>query len=328
MQRGKLRKTRALRYARSRVAGHPELAEVARLARVFRAGPGVVRGIGEDCAWVRGGGRDWLLKTDPVVAGVHFPPEAPPVLIGRKAMNRNLSDVAACGGTPRFALVSALFPPRTPRSVRDGIYRGLQSAAAAAGVSVVGGDLGLTPGPLTLTVAVVGEPHPHGMPGRGGARPGDLLFVTGALGGSRLGKHLRFAPRLKWGARLCQRHRPSAMMDVSDGLLLDLYRMLCASGGRGARLHARAIPVSAAARQLARADGREPLDHALRDGEDYELLFAVPPRRARALMRDRALPPCARRPLGVVTASAGLWLLRPDRPDEELTVSGYEHRFA
>lgn len=306
---------------------HPELREVARLARIFRAGPGVLVGIGDDCAVVRGSAGPWLLKCDPVVEGVHFPRGTPLGLAGRKAVNRSLSDIAAMGGIPRYALVSALFPGDLGPRDRTAVFRGIQTAAERAGVAVVGGDLCATPGPLTVVVFVAGSCDGVAPVTRSGAAGGDLLFVTGALGGSILGKHLRFAPRLAEGRRLARRHRPSAMLDVSDGLLLDLARILEASGGLGAVLDEAAIPVAAAAVRRARQTGRPPLAHALTDGEDHELLFALPPAHARRLARDGALPAAARQPIGEVTPEPGIRLRRRDGRTVRLRARGYEHEF-
>jgi thiamine-monophosphate kinase len=266
-----------------------------------------------------------LATCDPVIEGVHFEAGTPANWIGRKAMNRCLSDLAAMAGRPRFALVSAMFPATTGSSRRRAVYRGLAKAAAAFGVRVVGGDLATTPGPLTLAVTVLGEPWPGVAPvRRDGARPGHLLFVSGALGGSRAGKHLRFVPRVAWAQRLAARHRPSAMIDISDGLLLDLHRVLMASGGHGAELEAAALPISAAARRMADRSRRSALDHALSDGEDYELLFTLPRRRRADLATDRLLPAQMRRPVGRIIANRGLWLVTGDRRIE-LTPTGHQH---
>jgi thiamine-monophosphate kinase len=294
-----------------------------RLARLFGAdGRGVVVGIGDDAAVVRTGPRT-VLTTDPVVAGVHFEPDTPLRLVGQKAVNRNLSDLAAMGATADYLLVSVLLPAKMSPRQRQSLFLGIRTAARRGSCQVVGGDVAVTPGPLVVTVTAVGRAPARPLT-RSGLRPGHHLHVTGSLGGAATGHHLRFRPRLREGRWLAGQRAVSAAIDISDGLLLDLWRMLRASGGLvGAVLEARAIPVRWAARELSRRSGRSALEHALGDGEDHELLFGVRP--GGRLGVGGPLTQRARRPIGEVTAKPGLFLRTADGGLERRRPEGYEH---
>ncbi|MEY4674583.1 MAG: Thiamine-monophosphate kinase [Planctomycetota bacterium] len=300
-----------------------ERAWTAGLARFFAAGSGVEVPIGDDAAVVRNRGPRSVLCVDPVVEGVHFTAEDNPSLVGRKAVNRNLSDLAAMGAVPDWLLVSLLLPHGTGAARRDALMRGIRAAARAGGAAVVGGDVSATRGPLVVTVTAVGHLRGRALERRA-ARTGDSIHVTGPLGGSRLGAHLRFRPHLAEGQWLATRvPKIGAAMDVSDGLLLDLATLLAASGGLGAELDAAAVPVSPAARRTARGDRARALRHALSDGEDHVLLFT--------LHRGGSLPPggplraVARRPIGRVTREPGLWLRLPNGSRLPLAPEGWQH---
>jgi len=245
-------------------------------------GKGVLLGIGDDAALLDGDG-PLAAASDILVEGVHFTrPEAGPDQIGAKALNRNLSDMAAMGLEPRWCLVSAAVPKGTTEKFLKTMIESMTAAAGRFGACLVGGDTARSPGPLVVDVTVlapVGELSPVT---RSGAAAGDRILVTGTLGGSSLGWHLDFVPRVSEGVHLNRHARPTAMIDISDGLDRDLCRILDASGV-GARLDGDRIPLSQAARRLSARTGRDPLDHALTDGEDFELLFTVPPERAAGL---------------------------------------------
>lgn len=246
---------------------------VARLRRLLpRPSQSVHAGIGDDCAAVPGPGRGILelLKTDCVVEGRHFLPKDPADKVGWKAACRAVSDIAACGGSPRYALVTCVLPRARTGRWLDGLYRGLRRAARVYGFEVVGGELARTDGPAVISVAMTGEVSRKDFVPRGGGRPGDVLYVTGVLGGSLAsGWHLRFTPRVAEGRWLAANFRPRAMMDLSDGLAADLPR-LAARSGTGFLVDPSLIP---------RRRGAS-VSQALGEGEDFELLFAVPPSRA------------------------------------------------
>ncbi len=286
-----------------------------------RPAAGLEVGIGDDAAVVAPRGRATVLCCDPVVEGVHFLAHEPAELVGRKAVNRNLADLAAMGATADWLLVSLVLPRAIAATRRWALMRGIRVAAQAAGCCVVGGDVAVGPGPLVVTVTAVG--HLAGRPlRRSGAKAGDTLHVSGPLGGSRTGHHLRFRPPLAAGQWLARQTAVHAAMDVSDGLLLDLSTLLAASGGLGAELRAEAVPVRAAAVRLARGDRDRALQHALTDGEDHVLLWSQAPG---PLPRGGPLTGRARRPIGRVCAEPGLWLVRRDGSRSRLAGLGYEH---
>jgi thiamine-monophosphate kinase len=235
--------------------------------------PDVLVGPGDDCAVVRipRSPLDWLFTTDAVIEGRHFLPDAPPRRVGRKAIARAVSDVAAMGGTPAWILVDLVAPPETPVARIQSLYQGITAAARKWNLAILGGDT--SQGPLLeLHVACVGHVPRGTALLRSGARPRDILYVTGSLGGAYLpgnNRHLLFEPRLAAGQFLAANRFATAMMDLSDGIATDLPRLLDASR-RGARLDLSAIPLSPAARRTS-----DPLRHALCDGEDFELLFTV-----------------------------------------------------
>lgn len=261
-----------------------ERAMIKRLVRALPERADVVVGPGDDCAVVRpaaGARYDYLLKSDPVIEGVHFTPDVPGAAVGHKALARVLSDIAAMGGGPLWALVNLVAPVATSVARVAGIYSGLSRLARRWRMAIVGGDL--TSGPrLEAHVFGVGR-VPRGQAVlRSGARSGDYLFVTGALGGSRRGKHLAFQPRLAEGRWLQSRHWATAMIDVSDGLATDL-RHLIRQSRVGAELFLTSIPLASAIKKL--ASRRTALRHAFCDGEDYELLFTVSPVNVATLIR-------------------------------------------
>ena len=242
--------------------------------------PGLRHGIGHDCAVLTPPSRqfDLVLKTDAVVEGVHFLRSTPAALVGRKALARALSDLAAAGAAPRAALVTAGCPNKKGAARLQSMYRGLSRAARAWGVAVVGGETARTR-QLLLSVSLLGTVPKGRSPHRGGARPGHLLFVTGSLGGSWPRRHLTFTPRLREGQWLARKKIASAMMDLSDGLGADLPRL-----ARMSRVGFRIDP-----QKLPLAPGANPRQ-GLSRGEDYELLFTVPKVKAVRLRKTWPFP--------------------------------------
>jgi thiamine-monophosphate kinase len=242
------------------------------------ATPAAPFGIGDDCAVIPPTRRHQLVTTDPVIHGRHFDDTVPARAVGAKLLKRNLSDIAAMGGRPVAAVVALALAPETRTAWLRGFYRGLAATARRHRVKIVGGDVTQAPaGFFGAFLTLHGESTGERVITRTGARAGDHIYVTGRLGGSLRGHHHRFTPRLAEGAWLAARPEVVAMMDVSDGIANDLESLT--PGGLLPVLDARAVPVSAAARQQARRSGCAPLVHALGDGEDYELLVIV---RARA----------------------------------------------
>jgi thiamine-monophosphate kinase len=294
------------------------------LGAFFGHARGVVVGIGDDAAVVRNPARESVLCCDPVVEGVHFRADTPPALVGRKVVNRNLSDLAAMGAVPDWLLLSLVLPRGYPERRLWALLAGVRAAARAGKCTVIGGDVAAGRGPLVATVTAVG--HPAGrILRRDAARPGDRLHLTGPIGGSSLGSHLTFRPHLREGIWLAQRARGvHAAIDVSDGLLLDLHTMLVASGGPGAELDANAIPLTTAALRRVHSDRAGALSSALGEGEDHVLLFTD---RGRGLPAGGPLSARARRPIGRVVREPGLRLRHRDGTIEELRPEGWQHEF-
>jgi thiamine-monophosphate kinase len=299
------------------------------LTRNLAQPPSVVVGPGDDCAVLDVGlpGEYLLFKTDAVAEGVHFDRDTAPERIGRKAINRCLSDVAAMAGTPTHALVTLAMPAPFDPELPAGLYRGMTEAAARHGVAIVGGETTAHPHGLFLSIALLGRVPADRCPTRAGGRPGDALFVTGELGGSRAGRHLEFEPRLeeaRWLADQCEIH---AMIDLSDGLAGDLPHLLRAAGC-GAELRAESIPISAAAKRQARAESsaKPPLLAALSDGEDFELLLAVDKGDAVPLLDGWRIrfPEVRLTCIGRLTDRPGLWV-RDREGTRRLTAHGYTH---
>ncbi len=247
---------------------------IARLISGLKTRPDVLAGPGDDCAVLAAPekGRLLLLKTDCVVERVHFRPNEKPSAVGWKAMARTLSDFAAMSGWPQFALVTLIVPPdRAARWTKE-IYRGLERVADRFQVAIVGGETSGTDGPAVISISALGSVEKDRWVSRRGGKSGDALFVTGRLGGSIRGKHLKFIPRIEEARWLTAHFRLHAMMDLSDGLGADLPRLAAASEV-GFEIDAAALP---------RHRGSS-IEQAINDGEDYELLFALSPNDAPAL---------------------------------------------
>lgn len=254
--------------------GEDEL--IRRLVRLAPCPQKPEEGPGDDCAVVDSGkGCLQLLKTDALVENIHFLPDAPARKIGWKAIARVISDFAAMGGTPDRFLVSIAISADRSVSFVEGMYRGMGDCMRAHGGVLVGGETSRVPdgSASVISVAATGRVARRHLVLRSGGEPGDVLMVTGRLGGSLAGRHLDFSPRVEQAAWLVATAKPSAMMDLSDGLAKDLPRMAEASGC-GYVVDPEAIPCSR----------NRTVSQALADGEDFELLFAVRPRKAGKLL--------------------------------------------
>jgi thiamine-monophosphate kinase len=276
----------------------------------------VVAGAGDDCAVLEYGrtGYYQLFKTDCLVQGVHYLPDTPPKLVGRKALARALSDIAAMGGWPTQAVVTMVMSPSFQLTYVKEVYAGLAGVAREFGVSLVGGETARPAGgagkTAMISVSLLGLAEKSRCVLRSGGREGDQVFVTGLLGGSLSGRHLRFQPRVWEGRWLSEHFKPNAMMDLSDGLAKDLPR-LAKQSGVGFQLVYQRIP---------KAPGCA-LNQALNDGEDYELLFTVPAERAESLQASwvNTFPELPLSRIG--------WLCREDEgmKEEMEEVGGWDH---
>ncbi len=246
--------------------------------------PFVVTGPGEDTAVLQDG---WLVTTDMLLEGSCFLlDEAGPRRVGRKAMAVNLSDIAAMAGNPVAAVISVGLPKDLGQSMAQELFLGIKECADQFSTAIVGGDTNTWDGPLSISITLLGKAGPKGPVLRSGAKPGDWIFVTGPLGGSILGKHLDFTPRIREARELLDKVTPHSMIDISDGLALDLWRM-CRESNCGATLQAQNIPISQEACEI--GDNKSPLQHALSDGEDFELLFTVSSEDGRLILEEQPI---------------------------------------
>ncbi len=301
---------------------------------------GLLQPIGDDCAVLPlSGGRLGLLTTDISIESVHFKREySPPGDIGYKAMMGNISDIASMGGRPLYALVSLALPPDEDEAYALALYDGLLEAASAAGVEVAGGDLSRSP-LIVLNIALYGEVDEGGIVYRKGARPGDSIYVTGHLGASMAGLELLSSGGLTAGKYdvLVNRHRrpvarhdivrdivaqfsPTAMIDVSDGLLSDL-RHICEAGSVGFNLFSERIPVTESLHRYAREQGKGYLDYALAGGEEYELLFTTQKQLASTM--SLAINDISVTLVGEITREGFFIVDAGNR--KEIAVKGYDH---
>jgi thiamine-monophosphate kinase len=236
----------------------------------------VLLGAGDDCAVVEVSGAKKLqvLKTDCVVEGIHFTTKSRPASVGWKAMARALSDFAAMSGVPQFALITMIVPAERTLDWVKQVYLGLGKAARAFDVAIVGGETSNIKGPAVISVSLTGSVEKDRWVGRSGGKANDELFVTGRLGGSLRGSHLKFVPRIVESRWLTKHFPIHAMMDLSDGLGADLPRLARASH-LGFEVNEAALPLNRGCT----------IEQAISDGEDYELLFAISPADARSLPR-------------------------------------------
>ncbi|MSR52764.1 MAG: thiamine-monophosphate kinase [Gemmataceae bacterium] len=287
------------------------------------ASAGVLVGPGDDTAVLRAPSGPLLVTTDMLLEGSCFRlAEAGPFRIGRKAMAVNLSDIAAMAGIPTAAVVSVGLPRDGGRELAKQLYLGMRKVADEFDVPLVGGDTNSWDGPLSISVTMLGEATPRGPVLRSGAKLGDWIMVTGPLGGSLLGHHLDFMPRVREASRLHELADLHAMIDISDGLAKDLHH-ICEESRCGAVLHADAIPISHAAKELAAKDGLPELDHALSDGEDFELVFTVSHEDGERLLREQPISGLTLHRIGKIVAKG----YEIERNGQRLPLEprGYEH---
>ncbi|MBF0093774.1 MAG: thiamine-phosphate kinase [Alphaproteobacteria bacterium] len=284
-------------------------------------------------------GRSLVSTVDALVEGVHFLPDDPPDLIARKLIRVNLSDLAAMGAAPWLVFLAACFPRDVSGAWLEGFAEGLKADCAEFGIALAGGDTVATPGPATFSLTALGLVPPGRALRRAGARPGDLLFLSGTLGDAALGlKVLRGEvtadaesaafladryrlpqPRIGLGTRLAG--LAHACLDISDGLVQDVGH-LCRESGVGAVIDLAALPFSDAARAVF---GPVALDAALRGGDDYELAFSAPPEASPRILEaaeDAGVPVAV---IGRVEAGTGVGLLGPKGRIPEPDSGGWNH---
>jgi thiamine-monophosphate kinase len=287
-------------------------------------------GIGDDAAILATASRnDVVVTTDLLADGVDFDLKRhDPRAIGHKALAVNLSDLAAMAAVPLAAVIALNLPRTGGMALATSLYEGLLPLAERYHLAVAGGDTNAWDGPLVISVTAIGEVTPDGALQRCGAQAGDRIIVTGNFGGSILGRHLTFEPRIQEALLLNRRYKLHAGIDASDGLSLDLWH-ICEASHCGGVIDIDRVPIDPAVTQLAKetADGRSALDHALADGEDFELILAVPPRDADQLLADQPLEEVLLTDIGEFIADRGLWTRDASDANTPLTPTGYQHQF-
>jgi len=278
-------------------------------------------GPGDDAAVVQCGRERLVVTVDQVLDGVHFVlGDHGPKAAGRKAMARNLSDIAAMAAVPIGAVASVALPEGFSRADAEAVYHGLREIGDEFQCPVVGGDVGVWGGALCISVTVFGRPAGIAPVLRSGALAGDAVCVTGAFGGAwRSRRHLEFTPRVREARELAGKYTLHAMIDVSDGLAVDL-RHVCGASGLGAEILAESVPVHPDA-----ASADEPLQAALGDGEDYELLFTMPADGALRLLQEEPLGVAITR-IGTIVSGDAVLLVLGDGSKRDLPASGWEHK--
>ncbi len=304
--------------------------------------------IGDDTAVLRLDRRRALLLTcDIQVEGRHFLfDRTTPYRVGRRAMAVNLSDIASMGGKPTYALVSLGLPADLPVDSFERLYEGMRDEMLDHGAYVIGGNLARTKEELVVDVTMVGETEVSRVLTRGNSRPGDRIFVTGTLGASGAGmealkvfgkrvpgkyadlvrRHVQPVPRVEMGMRISRSGVASGMIDLSDGVAGDLYH-ICERSKVGAEIHEACLPLPEHIGEIAKRSGRQVLDLALHNGEDYELLFTVPPgvseRKIRALPGKTGVPVTE---IGrIVGRKAGYCLVDARGRKTALKPAGWDH---
>ena len=318
-----------------------EFGLIDRIARQLSAGTGVVLGIGDDAAaFTPSPGRLSLITTDMLIEGIHFDLSfCDPLSLGKKTVSVNLSDIAAMGGNPRFFLLSLAIPPAMTLDFLDTCIKGMLQRAEQFGVHLIGGDTCSSSGPLVISLTVLGEQTPELLVRRSGAQPGDRICVTGTIGDSALGlrllqqgerqgnailRHLDPEPRVLEGLALAEAAIPSSMIDLSDGLLADLGHILDLSTV-GAQIFSEALPLSETFREHFPVVMENALSLALAGGEDYELLFTVPPEKIPKVFPLLDKLGTRVSVIGTITAERNLAVIGPDGREISLNRKGFDH---
>lgn len=273
-----------------------------------RSDENLLLGIGDDATVLKTLQYPTVMTVDLLTEGVDFLiAEAEPELIGRKAVAVNLSDLAAMAAVPLAVLVAVALPKNDATELVQRLYAGMKPLLEKYDVSMAGGDTNTWDGGLVISVTAIGRLTQRGPLRRDGAKPDDRILVTGPLGGSILGRHFTFEPRIRESLFLHENYELHAGMDISDGLLLDLSRMAEASG-LGAETFEGEIPIHPDAFRMNKP-GVSPLEHALSDGEDFELILALPPSEAARLLADRPLDSTTLHEIGRFTEEPGVRMI-------------------
>ncbi len=292
-----------------------EFGLINKFKKAIKLDASVIKGTGDDCAVLElSPGKYQLFTCDMLVEGVDFFKNEKPYLIGRKSIAVSISDIAACAGIPRYCLVSLGMPKNTDTGFIDELFKGMLDIAARFKLNLVGGDLSRSQ-KLVIDVSMLGVVEKKYLVLRSGAKNGDIIFVTGEIGGSILGRHLRFKPRVKEARFLVKNFKINAMIDISDGLAQDLGHILEESRA-GAVIYESLLPLSRDAKDL--ADG-------LYSGEDFELLFTLNPKDAARLIRSKGSLACFK-PIGKITERKyGMKLADARGREKNIRPKGFRH---
>jgi thiamine-monophosphate kinase len=284
--------------------------------------PKIKLGIGDDCALIESDGSDWVVTTDSLCEGTHFIlAECGPQAVGKKLVGVNLSDLASMAARPVSVFLSLCLPRNSAEQIGAEIYEGVCKACQEYHVAIGGGDTNVWDGPLVVHLTAIGTAPKEGTWLRSGARPGDKIVVSGKLGGSLLGRHLDFEPRLRVAQRLHPLGIVQAATDISDGLGVDLLNITVASRC-GAEVDLDKIPISDAAIHRAMTSGQTALEHAIGDGEDFELLLAVDPSKIDQMPESIDGVPLT--VIGTFVSRTGLWS-RSKGGVMQMQARGYVH---
>jgi len=286
-----------------------------RISKTIKLSSRVIKGIGDDAAVLKYTKNKYLLfTTDMLIEGKHFNKGDKAGLIGRKSLSCNISDIAAMGGMPKFAVISVGLPGSLDLKYADELYRGIKKIAEKFRVDLVGGDT-VCSEKIVINIALIGEVEKENLALRSGAKENDIIFITGNIGGSIKFRHLNFTPRLKEARFLVKNFKINSMIDASDGLLADLGHILKESY-KGAVICEKSIPASKYAAGF---------DSAVRDGEDFELIFTLPERHAEKL---KSIWPFRTRlsKIGrILNGRKGFTLVRKSGKSEKIKPAGFTH---
>ncbi|OIO80605.1 MAG: thiamine-phosphate kinase [Candidatus Omnitrophica bacterium CG12_big_fil_rev_8_21_14_0_65_43_15] len=294
-----------------------EFTLINRLTKDIKTDKSVIIGVGDDAAVLEFNKKEYLLLTcDMLIEDVHFLRKTSPQDIGQKAVCCSVSDIAAMGGEPKWMVVSAGIPKNIKTAYIDGIYSGIKKAAAKFNVNITGGDT-VSSDKIVIDISMAGVVKKNNLTLRSGAKLGDAIFVTGALGNSyKTGKHLKFTPRIKEAQALVNNFKINSMMDISDGLSGDLWHILERSK-LGAVVYEKYLPKSKSAT----------LDAALSEGEDFELLFTVSKRQARRIIEK--FPLLCKTPITcigeIIKSGFGFVLIDKNKKPLQIKPKGYDH---
>ncbi len=286
-----------------------------RISKAIRLSTRVIKGIGDDAAVLKYTKDKYMLfTTDMLLEGKHFYKSSSAGLVGEKALSSNISDIAAMGGIPKFAVISIGLPGSLDLKYADELYKGIRRAADKFNIDLVGGDT-IGSSKIIINIGLIGEVEKENLALRKGAKEKDAIFVTGDIGGSIKGKHLNFTPRFKEARYLVKNFKINSMIDVSDGLLADLAHILEESD-KGAVIYEKAMPVSKNAIDF---------DSAIRDGEDFELIFTLSERQADRL--EKIWPFETRLSMigQICSVRKGFFLVRKSGKSERIKPAGFTH---